>query len=494
MIYKNRLQLGLAVCCLGFVSGTSTGLYAADEEDSGLTLEPCVLEMPGTPITAPAECGTFTVPENPADPEGRQIDLNIARIPASGRSAEPDPVFLFAGGPGQAATEAWLIVANAFRKVNESRDIVLIDQRGTGKSNPLKCSEAEIDDLLSNDWDALEQLTRDCLENIDGDPRFYTTTHGMQDYDLVRQALGYEQINLWGASYGSRAAQVYLRLFPENVRTVILDSVVPQDLALGSEHGIKLDQVVFDVLEGCDADPDCSAEFPGTPQQLAALINQLEYNPVETTLAHPSTGEPMTLTFDRDALAGSLRFLAYSPASQAMLPLLIYEAATNGDFGRLASQMLISTSGLADMLAMGMEMSVTCAEDYPRFPRDEETRGLLMGETMAKVSHIRCAIWPRGEVPANFGEPVVSDKPVLLLSGERDPVTPPEYADRVAEHLSNSLHIVAPGQGHSVSPQGCLPEVITTFIRTAAFDELETECVNQMSSSPYFISLTGPRP
>lgn len=496
MILKNRAQLGLTTGSLvmSMTLAMTAPSVADDDQGQGLVMEPCELTLPGTPITGPAECGTLQVPENPAEPDGRQISLNIARVPASGRSAAPDPLFLFAGGPGQAATEAWLIVAGALRKVNEQRDIILIDQRGTGKSNPMKCPEVELEETLSSDWDALEDLTRECLEGIEGDPRFYTTTIGMQDYDLVRDALGYEAINLWGASYGTRAAQVYMKMYPDQVRTAVLDSVVPQDLALGVDHARKLDQAVFNVLDGCEADPDCSAAWPGTAQQLRMLVAQLENNPVETTFDHPSTGEPLTLTFDRDALAASLRFLMYAPSSQAMLPLLISEAALTGDFSRLASQMIIATGGITDMIAMGMEKSVTCAEDFPRFPDDDSAAGLLMGNTMIELARVQCEIWPRGEVPADFNAPLTTDKPVLLLSGELDPVTPPEYAERVAEHLPNSLHLVAPGQGHSVTTQGCLGNVIATFIDTAGFETLDTECVNQMARSPYFMSLTGPKP
>jgi len=496
MILKNRFQLSSRAACLTLalflvVSGSA---YAQDPGAGVLTLEPCELTLPNTPITAAAECGKFQVAENPAEQDGRKIELNVARVPASGRSAEPDPVFLFAGGPGQAATEAWLLVAGALRKLNENRDIILIDQRGTGRSNPLKCPAMEIEDALSTDWDALEEMTRICLYGVEGDPRFYTTTIGMQDYDLVRAALGYEAINLWGASYGTRAAQVYLRLFPERVRSVVLDSVVPQELALGVDHAQKLDQAVFRVLNACSADTECGSAFPDTADQLRQLVASLDTQPVETRIDHPTTGEPLDLTFDRDALAASLRFLMYSSDSQALLPLLINEAATSGDMGRLASQMIISTSGLDEMIALGMEMSVMCAEDFPFFPLDDSKAGLLMGNTMIEASRIQCGVWPRGDVPPGFHDPVVSDKPVLLLSGELDPVTPPEYAEQVAEHLSNSMHLVAPGQGHSVSVRGCIGDLVAEFVDQAGFEGIDTSCIEQLQATPYFTSLTGPNP
>ena len=477
---------------LALIPAFSGSLFAQGPDTAVLTLEPCELTLSYAPISAAAECGVLSVPENPAEPDGRTIALNVARVPASGRKAKPDPLFLFAGGPGQAATEAWLLVAGALRKVNEDRDVILIDQRGTGKSNPLKCPEMDLEDALSTDWGAMEALTRECLNGLDGDPRFYTTTIGMQDYDAVRAALGYQQINLWGASYGTRAAQVYLRLFPDRVRSVVLDSVVPQELALGVDHALKLDQAVFRVLDACNADAECGSAFPDTAEQLRDLVASLEARPVQTRIEHPSTGEPIELAFDRDTLAASLRFLMYSSDSQALLPLLISEAATTGDMSRLASQMLISTSGLEEMIALGMELSVMCAEDFPYFPPDDSKAGLLMGNVMIEATRVQCGVWPRGQVPAGFHEPVISDKPVLLLSGELDPVTPPEYAEQVAEHLSNSLHLVAPGQGHSVTVRGCLGEVVAEFIDKAGFEGLDASCIEQLQATPYFTSLTGP--
>ena len=468
---------------------------AAPTGARALELEPCELNLPGTAITAPAECGTLSVPENPDEPDGRQIDLNVARVPANGRTAQPDPLFLFAGGPGQAATEAWLIVAGALKDVNEERDVVLVDQRGTGKSNPLDCPEIEVEEALSSDWDRLEDLTRECLDALDGDPRFYTTTIAMHDYDAVRAALGYEMVNLYGVSYGTRAAQVYLRLFPDRVRSLVLDSVVPQQLPVGVDHALKLDQAVFRVLSACEAEDTCSSYFPDTARQLRELIEMVNQDPVEVAVEHPNTGEQLEFTFDRDALAASLRFLMYSSDSQALVPLLVHEAAETGDFSRMASQMLISTAGITEMLSLGMELSVTCAEDVPFFPEDaSEKTGLLMGDSMIRAARVQCGVWPRGTAPGDFHDPVVSDKPALLLSGELDPVTPPEYGDQVASHLSRSRHIVAPGQGHSVTPRGCVGKLIAEFIESADPFAVDAACISNLRPTPFFTSLTGPKP
>ncbi len=490
-------------------------LAVADEKPAPLELTTCELTLPGTSLTTPAECGWFEVAENPAEPQGRQIKLRVARIPATDFSVEPDPLVLLAGGPGQAASEAWLYVAQAFRKLTRNRDVLLIDQRGTGQSNALRCPQVEMAEALALDWDELEHSTRACLESLDGDPRFYTTEIAMRDYDQVRAALGYEKLNLFGVSYGTRAAQVYLRLFPDRVRTVVLDSVIPQSLILGTEHAVKLDQALQRIFAACDADDACAAAFPDTARKLRQLMRTVDNPPVNLrlatppadgqaaepdkpghiTVAHPLTGEPFELDFDRDVLASAIRFLAYSSETQAMLPLLIHEAATQHTYQRLASQMLITASGLTESIAQGMELSVVCSEDYPWFPpENDRDNSYLMGNSMTRATHIQCGLWPRGDVSPDFHQPVSSDVPTLLLSGEWDPVTPPEYAEEVKQYFSNSLHLVAPGQGHSVTGRGCLGGLVSDFIIAASVDELETDCVAQLQPSPWFMSLIGPNP
>jgi pimeloyl-ACP methyl ester carboxylesterase len=482
----------LILSCLLLAPALAVAQDTADTDELGL--ETCVLLVPGTPLSTVGQCGWLKRPENPAEPDGHQIDIRVARIPARGRVAEPDPLVFFAGGPGQAATESWPIVARALRKVNESRDILLVDQRGTGQSNPLKCPQIELEEALLADWDNIAPSTRECLDSIDGDPRFYTTTVAMQDIDAAREALGYEAVNLYGGSYGTRAAQVYYRLFPDRVRSIVLDGVVPMPLGLGTEHAVKLDQAIYKVLDGCEADETCAEKFPGTPDKLRGLVESVTEQPVEVTVVHPTTGEPLTLTFNREVMSSALRFLTYSPETQAMLPMLIHEAATANRFDRLASQMLITATGLQQSISQGMEMSVMCAEDYPLFPKTIVPNNYLLGTLMEQVVKIQCEIWPKGEVPADFHEPVSGSAPVLLLSGEFDPVTPPEYADRVAAHFDNATHLVAPGQAHIVATRGCMGDLVSTFIIDGNADNLDTECMGQMKPSPFFISLTGPTP
>ena len=468
------------LCLLAAVCETAQATQADPATELGL--ETCELTVPGTPLSVVGECGWLEVAENPDDPDGRRIDIHVARIPARGRVVEADPLVFFAGGPGQAATESWPLVAQALRKVNESRDILLVDQRGTGQSNPLKCPEIELDEALAQDWGELARTTRECLESVDGDPRFYTTTIAMHDIDRARAALGYEQVNLFGGSYGTRAAQVYLRLFPERVRTMVLDGVVPQTLILGTEHAAKLDQTLGRVLTACDADPDCGEAFPGTSDKLAELARRLEDTPVDVTVEHPSTGEPVTLSYDREVLL--LRHAGHAAAADPRsLAGSAIRPAGQPDADRRDGSAAEHFTGHGDVRDVRRRL--------PPVPRRVRHRGLPDGR---HDSQGRGHPVQQGPVPEGFHDPVTADVPVLLLSGELDPVTPPEYGDAVAVHFRRATHLVGPGQGHIVTTRGCMGELVSEFIAAGDFGEVDTDCMARMQRTPYFLSLTGPTP
>lgn len=471
------------------------GTVAALPDSNQVEFSNCMLSLPGTNLTARARCGSLDVPENPAEPEGRKISLNIAVAPATGSTAEPDPVFFFAGGPGQAASETWVMLRPVLRQIRKSRDIVMVDQRGTGKSNKLDCvSDIEEDLNREIDLDLIRSETEKCLSDLDGDPRFYTTTIAMGDYNLVREAMGYGKINIMGVSYGTRAAQVYLRQFPETVRTVTLDSVVPMQLALGQEHAPMLDQSVAAVFSDCALDETCNALYPHHADELKALFKQLRDEPREITMINPVSGEPQEMRLTADTLAVAIRFLSYASETQALIPLLVHDALATGDLSRMAAQAVLVMSGLNEMLARGMELSVLCSEDYPYVDLEADHSGTLMGNLFLEIIDLQCRVWPHGEVPEGFHDPVVSDAPVLLMSGERDPVTPPQYAARAAETFSNSVNLVASGQAHSVMKNVCLREITTAFIDKGSIEDLDTTCVEKIQPAPFFTSLLGPDP
>ncbi len=316
----------------------------------------------------------------------------------------------------------------------------------------------------------------------------------MQDIDRVRRAMGYDQINLVGVSYGTRAAQVYLRQFPETVRSVVLDSVVPMQLALGQEHAPMLDAAVDQVLDDCAADSNCAALFPDERQALDELFLELRENPRYITITDPLTGQPQSMLLNAETLAVAIRFLSYSSETQALLPLLINEAVETGQLERLASQALLVMSGLSEALSRGMELSVVCSEDYPFMNLGADQSDTLLGNVMLQVIEAQCSVWPQGPVPDDFHEPVISDVPVLLVSGERDPVTPPRYAAQAAESFSNHVNLVAGGQAHSVMQHQCVQDVIADFIEAGNITGLDTSCFETIEASPFFTTLLGPEP
>jgi len=325
-------------------------------------------------------------------------------------------------------------------------------------------------------------------------PPFYTTAIAMGDYNQVRKAMGYDKINIMGVSYGTRSAQVYLRLFPETVRTITLDSVVPMQLTLGQEHAIALDRSVERVFEDCANDETCHSLFPHDLEDLKTLLAQLRDKPRQITIINPTSGEQQDMLVTADSLAVAIRFLSYASETQALIPLLVHEALESGDLSRIASQAILVMSGLNEMLAKGMELSVMCSEDYPFMDFSADYSDSLMGNLLLDIVNLQCKLWPHQAVTEEFHQPVVSDLPVLLMSGERDPVTPPYYASQTAETFSNSLNLVARGQAHSVMKNNCLRDITTAFIEQGSIDDLDISCVEKILPSPFFTSLLGPNP
>ena len=449
-------------------------------------LEPCTSEQG----PSDAYCGSLEVAENPDDPDGRKIALNTVVLPSFSADSQPDPVFFLAGGPGQGAAALAGRIDGLFQQIRRQRDIVLVDQRGTGKSNLFQCKFREDVDALKDAPTLTEAEVEKCLAAFDGDPRFYTTTIAMDDLDAVRDWLGYERINAMGGSYGTRAALVYLRQHPEHVRTVVLDGVAPTDMTLPLYFPRDSQRALNRLLETCSNDSGCSERFPNRKDRLDKLLADLERN---VAIRHPRTGEETEATISRRMVAMTVRMALYTPLAGSLVPLVI-DQASKGEFGPLTG-LMSSGEGLEDEIANGMYLSVTCSEDYPRLSQesvDSESAGTFIGRDVYDGSTEACQYWPRGEVDSSYYEPVRSDLPVLILSGELDPVTPPSWGDEVAQHLPNSRHIVAPGTGHGVMSVGCGMRLIGEFLDTANAAELDASCLDVQAQPPFFLNFSGP--
>ena len=413
-----------------------------------------------------AQCGVLKRPLDPARPQGTRIDLHVVVIPALARQKLPDPIFFFAGGPGQSAIGLVGTIEHLTSRLGARRDLVLIDQRGTGHSAPLQCDVPEPEEALARALDrsravAALDACRAKLQTLPwGDLRLYTTPIAMADADAVRVALGADKVDLVGISYGTRAALEYLRAYPTHVRRSVIDGVAPPDMVLPASDDVDGQAALQALFRDCAAEKACAAAHPALAQHWQALLASL---PRPVDVDGPITGKPLHVTMTAEAVRGLVHAPLYAPSLGAMLPHAIDEAAA-GRFGPLLA-LSTSTGGLPTDLSEGQHFSVICAEDAPRLPPPAGP-----GEEPGALGLYRavCAHWPRGEVPPAFYTIPASASPVLLLSGGLDPVTPPRHAERVAKALgANARSVVVANNGHNVTAIACMRDAVFHFIDAA---------------------------
>ena len=491
---KDCLRIVTLALLLG--AGGTAESREAGRRLGALQFEPCTLSANGLPASIAAQCGTLSVPEDRARPAGRRVALAIAFVPSTAKQPRPDPVFMLAGGPGQSARETFPAAAGAFRELLRDRNVVLVDQRGTGDSNPLSCRAPEDDpavDAAAAALAAARRFAAQCLQELDADPRFYTTSDAVLDLEEVRSAIGAEQVNLVGISYGTRVALEYLRRHPARVRSMVLDGVVPPELPLGSEHARNLEASLDGQFARCDADPVCAQRFGSPRTALAALLGSLDRQPQSVRYRDPLTHELQDGTLTRDVVAGVVRLFAYVPQLSAMLPQALAEAAAGRPEVLMAQGRMIE-SLVGEQINQGLQLSVSCSEDADRLRADPADANTIMGTAFVSTLLAQCDSWPRGQRPPDFNEPVRSDRPVLLLSGEFDPVTPPRYGEQVLGHLSNGRHLVARGQGHNVMAAGCAPRLMARFVASADARSLDADCLERLAYTPPFTGSYGWEP
>jgi pimeloyl-ACP methyl ester carboxylesterase len=449
-----------------------------------LRLQPCRLPE----IEEEVRCGRLAVPEDRSISGGRTVSLRIVVLPAL-LSSRP-PLFILQGGPGQAATDLSSFYAETFAEARRSRDIVLVDQRGTGGSNPLACrgeGTAENPQGYLMGLFPLETIRR-CRTALEGraDLRRYGTADAMADLDTVRAALGHERISLYGTSYGTRAALYYAQTRPHRVETMILkgvlasDEIAPIDFAANSQRALGI------VIADCAADPPCAARFPNFAANVETVFARLGRGPVEAAI-HRDGRPPQTVSLSREEVAVGLRSLLQSTGTQAALPSM-FEAAAGGDFGPLADTMLRLREGAANLLYQGMMLSVLCAEDAPFIRRGAEQAD---GETFLRGAWTRslveaCRVWPHGPQPRGLRTPRPLAVPTLLISGHADPATPPAGAERVVRSLTNSRHVVVRYGSHSFTGmRGCIDVLMARFLETAAPAGLDLSCADAVRRPPW---------
>lgn len=486
------LALGAAGMAAAEPAAPSTG-------SAPLELSACELEHPFHLTVVAAQCGWLPVAENRQDPAGRHLRLRLARVPAINRDRRPDALFVLAGGPGMAATTFYAGVAGAFARIHRDRDIVLVDQRGTGGSNPLECPEGE--DLLYRASDAeIAADTARCLAGLAARANVadYTTSVAVRDLDAVRAALGYERIDLYGGSYGTRVAQHYLRRFPGRVRALILDGVVPVGRAVGPDTPLAAESALEAIFARCVHEAPCGRRFGDPAETYHRLWAALAAHPAPVSVTDPTSGERQRLEFGDYQLATVLRLVSYSSEYAALLPLLLDEAGAHADYAPLAAQFLLAGREYGGLLALGMHNSVVCTEDVPFYdPRSIDRARLahtFLGTTQLDGLAALCRIWPRGVLDPDLHAPLASEVPALLLSGSDDPVTPPRYAAEAARAFPNSLSIVLAGFGHGQLIAPCMDRVLAAFLERASVRGLDIGCTRAARPMPFFTSRNGPAP
>jgi pimeloyl-ACP methyl ester carboxylesterase len=444
-------------------------------------------DIPG--VAGGGRCGTVEVYENRATRTGRRIALNVVVLPALESPARADPIVWLEGGPGGAATAAIGPVSRQYLpRLRRQSDLVFVDQRGTGASNPLQCDIGE--DPANPDvfFGPIfpPSLIRKCREALSAraDLALYTTPIAMDDLDEVRGALGYRSINLVGASYGTMAALAYIRQHPEHVRAAFLAGVAPPDFRLPLPFARAAQHALDGAFADCAAEPACRDAFPGLRREWSAVLARFDTGPLRVTMIDPATKRPRPIALFRESFVEHIRLLLYSTFSARFVPLVIHRAS-EGDF--LPFQTMAARFNPGGSLARGMYFSVTCSEAIPFIEEREivsETRDTFVGDRRIRAHVAACHEWVRGSVPREYAAPVRSGVPVVLFSGEADGATPPWIAASAVRLLDHGRQIVAPHTGHQIDSP-CTTDLMQTFIANPSARQLDAACAATAHRPPF---------
>lgn len=468
----------------------ASSLYIPTLMAASLEMTPCHVKG----LSEQVECGFLSVPENYADTAGKTIAIHVVRLPAVATAAETDPLLFLAGGPGQAATELVGSIARMFKDVRQTRDLLFIDQRGTGESNPLGCEVTDMNtvwDALLLDDDELD-ISKDiaeCAASHAVNYQHYSTLNAVRDFDAVRAALGYTQVNIYGGSYGTRSGLAYMREFPDSIRAAVLDGVAPPQVKLGL-FSHSANAAFQRMLTDCAEQEACHSTFPNLAEQYRNVISRLKAASELITVPDPRSHRPTDVRITVNRFNQMIFPALYSPRTRQLLPFVINEAAAGNYLP------LVGLSGPVDgesPIYIGLHLSVICQEDVHRIGADDfapEAEAEYMGSTMMENFIAMCVAWPVVPSEEPVWEPVHSDIPTLLLSGEQDPVTPPAWADLAAETLTNATHAVAEAGGHTIAGHTCANEIAAQFINTPGA-EVDTSCLAETKVLPFLLNVNA---
>jgi len=462
---------------------------------------------PATPCSVrgfdgPARCGTFEVWENRDTRQGRKIGLRFIVIPAKQAGTVDEAVAFFSGGPGQAATDSAAPVAQQLAPVRDTRDLLFVDLRGTGGSNPLPCKSGKPGNLQSYlggfyDPDEVARCAADLKDKAD--LTWYGSAPALDDVEDLRAALGYDKLDLFGVSYGTRAALEMIRRHPQHIRAVLMHGTTPTDtrypLTVPKDAQLAIDGVFAD----CAKDPGCHKAFPNPAGDLQASLHRFDKGPVEVQVLDPTNGKMTTISFARDRYTEGLRALLYDASSSSLVPAVVHEAA-QGNFGPAAEEELAWKFNIGEH-SRGLHLAVTCSEDVDFIDLPEAERvakGTFMSAWRAADQKAACAVWPHRKLDASVLEPVKSNLPLLVMNGEDDPATASYHAKRMLRGFPNGRLVIIPSQGHGfgglagVGP--CYDKIINEFLRTADAKSVDASCMKDVHRPPFPTQFPGGKP
>ena len=445
--------------------------YGPQPAAASPTLVDCTL--PG--YSGSARCGELQVPENPDRPQGRQIAIGIAVLPATGGAALLDPIVPLFGGPGEEVIAHAGHLAGQYAALREKRDILLVDQRGAGRSGAMRCRFFDRDaPAVSLRHFLPPEAVATCARQLgaQADLTQYTYLQFAHDLESVRKALGYSQLNVHAGSYGTRAAQVFMREYPGSVRSAVLASVVPPDFVTPLTMA-KASQAQFEsTFTACEADAACRAAYPELRKEFDAILARLEAGTVLASI--PGAADA---PLRRGRVVEWLRAKLYRPATAAEVPRLIHDAYA-GDWTPISEGILAQAQGVDREYALGLWLSITCSEDLA-FLREEDvapaSEGTFLRDYRVREQQAACRHWPKAQLPADYREPLRTDIPTMFISGDRDAATPLSFTAHVAPGFSNRVEIVARGQGHT-EWNGCVAERFRQFIESGKAGGIDPVC------------------
>lgn len=464
----------------------SLALLAACASTPEVAPVPQTEVCPEHDIAGDVRCLVVRVPEDRVRPRGRQIDLEVMVLAARARGLGLDPLVVVPGGPGQSATRSRNVrryFAEAFDGVRERRDVVLIAPRGTAGSNELALEPpndlmfASLDTVIPPEW---ARAGRERLET-EFDLTQYTTENIVEDIEATRRALGYERLNFYGTSYGTRVVQRYAVRFRHRVRSIILKSPIPMNVPLPLTYTPGAQQSLSTAMTRCAAEPACARAHPNLAARFDALMERLRREPAHATLSHPVTQEVIDVAVT-DTVFGYLLRNVLMSASGVRTAIELIELGDRGEFEQAAALLSALRRGYARDLAGGMALSVIASEDAPfvseRDLSEDAQSGFLRG-AVARGMMAAVRGWPAARAPRDLREPLRGDVPTLLIAGAFDPATPPDFAYAIAAGLSRARVVVFPGGSHSAENFDGLNEIMTRFVEVADASRLDLSAATE---------------